>query len=105
MATMEQIKSDLQEIRYYYSKQRELDGAAKGIGESSVKEKTKKYNAVIRKAPIKLYDLYVSLYVYNNTQFAVSLDWECSPDYIKRLNKKLCLFLQTELRKQEKEEG
>lgn len=103
MVTMDQIRSELQELRYYYSKQRELDVAAKGVGESAVKEKAERYNAAIRKAPVRLYDLYVSLYVHNNTQLVVSLDWDRSIDYIKRLNKKLCLFLQTELEKTEEE--
>lgn len=101
MLTIEQIKSDLREIRYYYSKQKEFDGASRWIGKSSVYEKVAKYNEAVCKAPLILYDIYVSLYVNNNTQLAVALDRDCSADYIKRLNKQLCLFLQTELSNKE----
>lgn len=95
--TIQQIKEDLKEIRYYYSRQRDFDCASRVIGQSTVTEKAERYNAAVRKAPAVLYDLYVSLYVNNNTQLVVSLDWDCSPDYIKRMNNKLCAFLSKEL--------
>lgn len=37
--------------------------------------------------------MYVELYVHNNTQEAVSFDWDCCVEYIRKLNKQLCLFL------------
>ena len=91
--TIEQIKKDLIEIRYYYSKQRDFDSAAKTVGQCSIIEKVERYNNAVRKAPAQLYDIYAALYVYNNTQLAVSLDWDCSLDCIKRANSKLCNFL------------
>lgn len=30
--TLDQVKSDLKEIQYYYAKQKELDGASRTIG-------------------------------------------------------------------------
>lgn len=95
--TLEQIHADLRDIRYYYSKQELFDSATVRVVQNSILEKVKRYNDAMKDAPIKLYDLYLSLYVRNNTQLALALDWDYSPDYIKQLNRKLCEFLQTKL--------
>lgn len=95
--TVQQVKDDLREIRYYYAKQKELDSASRTVGTSSITEKIERYNTAVRKAPVRLYDLYVALYVHNNTQLAVALDWDYTADYIRKLNNKLCLFLKREL--------
>lgn len=95
--TLDEVKADLRELRYYYSKQRDLDGASHLVGKSVIAEKAERYNAAVRKAPVKLYDLYVSLYVNNNTQLVVALDWDCTVDYIKQLCYKLRVFLKKEM--------
>ena len=99
--TIRQVKEDLREIRYYYGKQKELDGASRTVGTSSITEKIERYHTAVRKAPVRLYDLYVALYValyvHNNTQLAVALDWDYSADYIRKLNNQLCQFLSKEL--------
>ncbi len=55
MITLEQIRKDLREIRYYYANEKAFQSMAKSVGESSVVEKVGRYNGVIRKAPAKLY--------------------------------------------------
>ena len=44
------------------------------------------------RAPPQLYDLYISLYVHNNTQAALAYEWDFCNDHIKRLNKQLCEY-------------
>lgn len=56
--TLEQVKSDLKEIQYYYANQKDLEGAARIIGTSKIAEKVKLYNEAVRKAPVKLYEVY-----------------------------------------------
>lgn len=34
--TLDQVKSDLKEIQYYYAKQKELDGASRTVGASRI---------------------------------------------------------------------
>lgn len=97
MITMRQVKEDLREIRYYYAKQKEMEGASRTVGTSKITEKIERYNEAVRRAPVRLYDLYVSLYVNNNTQLTVALDWDYSLDYIKKLNHRLCQFLINQL--------
>lgn len=93
MLTLQKIREDLKEIRYYYSKQKMFDSVSKTVIQSSVLDKVNVYNQAVKDAPARLYDLYVSLYVMNNTQETLAFDWDCTPDYIKQQNKKLCEFL------------
>lgn len=86
------IKTDLDEIKYYYTNQQEFDIAAKSIGESAVSKKAQQYNQAIVNAPAELYRLYIALYVNGSTQFNHALDEDKCVDYICRLNKKLCKF-------------
>ncbi|MCM1219812.1 MAG: hypothetical protein NC548_35525 [Lachnospiraceae bacterium] len=101
MITMQQIKSDLREIRYYYAKQKDLDNASHTVGASKITEIAKRYNDAVQDAPIRLYDVYVSLYINNRTQYGLAVDWNCSLEYIKRLNRQLCDFLLEKFNKRE----
>jgi hypothetical protein len=93
MLTLKKVREDLSEIRYYYSKQKVFDTAAKTVVQSSVLDKVTRYNQAVKDAPPKLFDLYLSLYVQNNSQSAVAYDWDFSIDYIKQLTKQLQEFL------------
>ncbi len=98
MLAIEQIKADLADVRYYYSRKRVLDEAIGSVGTNTILAKVERYNIAIREAPPKLYDLYVYLYTKNYTQEGLSLEWNYTPQYIQQLNKKLLLFLQTQLK-------
>ena len=93
MATLQQIREDLKEIRYYYSRRKLFDTSSTTIIQSSVLDKVAKYNLALKNAPASLYGLYVALYVQNNTQKSLSHNWNCSVDYIKHVNKLLCNYL------------
>lgn len=95
--TIQQIRSDLKDIQYYYSRKNFFDKASNEIGNSSVMELINKYNAAVCAAPPKLYDVYVSLYVNNNTQETLSMALNYSTDYVHKLNDKLVKFLQEKL--------
>ena len=98
MKTLAQIREDLRAIRFYYSKQKDIERASKSVGTSTVLNMVERYNEAIRNAPIRLYDLYNSLYVENNTQAVVAEDRDCSTEYIRRQHKQLCEYLQRELK-------
>lgn len=93
MATIQQIRADLKEIRYYYSRRKMFDSASVTVIHSAVLDKVEKYNLAVRNAPARLYDLYISLYVQNHTQASLAYIRNCSADYIKQLNKQLCNYL------------
>jgi len=91
--TIKQIREDLREIQFYYSKQKSLDYLVKTVAQNSILEKVQKYHEAVKDAPIRLYGLYMALYVENNTQGALAYEWTCSESQIKVLSQKLCEFL------------
>ncbi len=93
MKSMQEIREDLKEIRYYYAKQKMFDNAAKIIGHGLL-EKVDRYNKAMGNAPAKLIEIYYTLYVLNNTQAAVSYDWDITTEAVKQLNHQLCEYLQ-----------
>lgn len=99
MKKINEVREDLKEIRYYCSKQKDFENAARTVGSSTAVEKVKAYNEVIKTAPIRLYDLYVSLYVNNNTQAVVAEDWGLTSDYVRKMNKKLYEYFVSEFSK------
>jgi hypothetical protein len=92
MVTRKQVKEDLKEIRYYYSKQKQFE-SAKCVVESAVVEKVNRYNQAIKNAPARLYDLYISVYTQNNTLYAMTYEWDFCYEYIKDINNQLCDYL------------
>lgn len=93
MATEKQVREDLKEIRYYYSRKKQFDTSFQKIVSNSVLDKVYKYNELIKDAPARLYDIYVCLYTQNYTQEAAGYELGYTPEYIHILNKKLILFL------------
>lgn len=97
MLTLEKIREDLREIRYYYSRRDVFDTAIRGLGLNEVLDKVRRYNLAVQSAPPKLYDLYISLYVKNYTQEGVAMEMGYAPEHVRRLNKQLLLHLQSKL--------
>lgn len=94
MITPECVKSDLRDIRYYYSRKAELDIAAKELGSLPVKRTAEKYNCAIREAPLILYDIYSCLYIRGQTQEAVAIELGYTPQYIRKLVNRLFTYFQ-----------
>ena len=95
--TKKQIMTDLKEIRYYYSRKGTFDEVENELGANAIVDKVKKYNAVMKTAPIKIYDVYIELYMRNNTQESLADKWGYSTQYIKMLNARLYQFLEQNL--------
>lgn len=94
MLSLNQIRNDLKDIRYYYARKDMFDKYFEDTGENHIIEIVKKYHGAIKSAPIRLYDLYTSLYINNNTQEVLAEDLNFTPEYIQKLNSKLLKFLQ-----------
>ena len=101
MKTLNKIREDLKDIRYYYSRKEIFEKVSDSVGENKILEKIEIYNAVVRKAPPRLYDLYVSLYLENNTQESLAARLGYTIEYISRLNSQLVKFLYNEISKGE----
>ncbi len=103
MVPIEQVKSDLREIRYYYSRKEQLEDASHSIGPLPIKRILENYNCAIRKAPLRLYDLYACLYVRGQTQESIALDLGYTPQYIRKLINELFIFFRNNLSNKENE--
>ena len=97
MKTFSMIREDLKNIRYYYSRQKEMTNSARIVGESTILKTIEAYNAAICQASPKLYELYVCMYVENKTHEAAAEEFGYAREHITRLNKQLLRFLQNHL--------
>lgn len=97
--TIDEIRKDLQDVRYYYSRKAMFDRALESDVKHVAIEKAERYSRAVRDAPPRLYDLYVSLYVENNTQASTAEKWGYCEGYIRNLNKKLYELLKERLMK------
>ena len=95
--TLNQVREDLKEIRYYYSMKELFDSAANTVKPVALLNKVARYNEAMKSAPGRLFVVYVALYVQNNSQTALADDWGFTREYIKNLNQRLCEFLQKTL--------
>lgn len=98
MISLDDLREDLKDVRYFYMRKKIFDGNVQNVGTAIIQKKVEKYNAVIVNAPAKLYDLYVGLYVEGKTQGQFSVEMGYSEKYIQRQNKQLLLFLQENLK-------
>ncbi len=97
--TVDEVRKDLKDIRYYYSYKKDLMDAAKVICENELVYRIDLYNKLIAKANIKLYHLYYGLYIMGYTQEALSDKMCYTPEYIGSLNSRLIEYLHIELNK------
>ena len=94
MKTIEQIRYDLREIKYYYSRRDAFDDNAVRVAPSKVLETVRQYNKYMADAPARLYDLYVALYTENCSQMCVAEDLMITPEYVSMQNQKILKYLQ-----------
>lgn len=97
LVTIKEIKEDLKEIKYYYSRKKSLDEAFRNIGYNAVIKKVELYTELIKKASPQFYDLYISLYVNNHTQESLSEQMCYTRESVNIMNKKLIFYFQKEI--------
>ena len=97
MLSLNKIREDLREVRYYYTRKELFDETFENITKNVILEKVYRYNDAIHFAPLRLYDLYVCLYTKNYTQTGLAIELGYTTEYIQMLHKKLLLFLQTKI--------
>ena len=89
MISKETIREDLKNIRFYYSRREIFENGESQIGGSAFYPIVQKYNQAIREAPPRLYDLYVSLYIFNQTQKDFAAKSCITPEYVQVMHRRL----------------
>lgn len=97
MKTYKEIREDLKNIRYYFSRKDAMSERAVILGECNILKTIAMYNEVVCQAPPKLYDLYYFIYVENNTHESAADKIGVGREYITRLHAKLLRFIQNHL--------
>ena len=96
MLSVNEIRQDLHDIRYYYTRKAAFDNS--GLS-NQITEKVNRYNAAVRTAAPRLFDLYVCLYLQNQTQEATADEHGWSSVYVQKLHKRLLLFFEAQFKK------
>lgn len=94
MKTVDEIKQDLKEIRYYYLRKHIFDDAAKTVVTNVVTVKVDKYNEAAKMLAPNLFDIYIGLYIKNSTQEGLAYELGYTLEYVNRQNKQIVLFFQ-----------
>ncbi len=94
MISLDKIRKDLKDIRYYYARKAIFDSVKSDIGLNKVRSMVARYNRIILNAPLCLFDIYACLYIKGYTQEKMAVELNVSPQYIQIQNKKLLQFLQ-----------
>lgn len=94
---IKEIKEDLKDIKYYYSRKKAMDESFRNIGYNSVVKKAEFYNELAKSAPPQLFDLYVALYINNHTQDSFAEAMCYARETINLFNKKLLLYFQSKI--------
>lgn len=100
MISLEEIREDLKDVRYFYMRKRVFDGNVRNTGVTAIQRKAEIYNAAVLNAPAQLYDLYIGLYVEGKTHSCFASDIGFSEKYIQKQNKHLLLYLQKNLKEE-----
>ncbi len=101
MESLAEVREDLRDIRYYYAHKEMFDKTVDVTGEHELIRKAERYNAAMCTAPPRLYEVYVGLYVYGNTQESLAVELKYTPEHIQRQYKKILLYLQTKISEEE----
>lgn len=94
MKSLDEIRADLKDIRYYYRRKNVFDEAGGTVGVCGICEKVRAYNQAAKYASPRLYDVYVCLYIKNFTQEGLAAEMGYAVEHVQRMHKKLLLFLQ-----------
>ena len=92
MITRNAIREELKEIRYYMSRKSAFEKVTSSVGKNIIEQRIAIYNEFVCDAPPRLYDLYISLYLDNNSQESLAEKLGYSIETICRLNTKLINF-------------
>ncbi len=89
MNSVEAVKKELRDVKYYYLRKKSMDRFFGETGDSQVIALVKKYSNYIRNAPIRLYDLYCCMYLQNKTQEGVGIEFGYTQEYVRQIHRKL----------------
>ena len=102
MKSLTEIRNELLQIRYYHIRKKAIDYSLGFTGQIEMMKVVDLYNQTIKLTKsFKLYDIYTSLYIHNQTQASLAEKFGCSTENIQKFHKKLLLFFQKNINDKE----
>ncbi len=102
MKSLKEIREDLRDVRFYYSKKALFDALPNEICSHEVLEKVKLYNDMAQKAPLRLFEVYVVTYIEVNSQESAAIKLNYAYQYLHALHTELIMFFYDQLKKEGK---
>mgnify|MGYP005771319671 CR=1 FL=1 len=90
--TIEAVKSDLKEVKFYYA-HREIYARALAESKNQIVKLVGVYEDYMEKAPAELFALYHCLIIEGKSRNQVIDEWHISLTHLKMLYSRLCLYL------------
>ena len=101
MTTMNEIRKDLEDIQYFYIKHEAFSKAFDSVGKNAIMQTVEKYNAIMCTAPIRLFEIYVALYIDCCT-YQMAAEKLCfSITHVYKMNKKILAYIYDYLNRKE----
>ena len=98
--TMNNMKEELKQVRYYYAKKDHFDKIENEIDITPLKKVVQKYNQAMVGAEPKLIDVYHALYIEGMSQLDLAIEWSFTPEYIRMMSRQLNKYLLDKLNKE-----
>lgn len=100
MITLNTIRKQLEDIRYYNGRRDTFDKAFDSVGKNGILQTVNMYNQAICNASPKLYEIYVALYVKCCTYEFAAEELGFSVSYLYKTNRKIVNFFFNEFNKE-----
>ena len=98
MLSVQQVRADLREIKYYYAMKDKIESTLNLVKPTTTLQKVQAYNIAMEKAPVRLYTVYVALYMKNKSMTVLAIEWGFSFEYIRHQNNNLIKYLQNAIK-------
>lgn len=100
MITIETIKQQLENIRYYYGRKETFEKAFNFLGKNSILQTVDTYNQAICHASPRLYEVYIAIYINCCTYELAAETLGFSVSHIYRVNREIIDFFYNEFNKE-----
>lgn len=91
--TSKEIKAELNKIKYYFSRKEIFDKSFDCLVKNEILETIEKYNEAISHADPRVYEVYIAIYIHNNTHESAASEMNYSLDYVAKYHKLLIKYL------------
>jgi len=98
MPSRKEVVEILKEIRYFSGRKKELVKNINDLSSLKVTKKMEEIEEILSNGSIKLYDVYLQLYIEGSSQEGAAYSMGYTPTHMQRLNSQLITYLAKNLK-------